>query len=108
MQGSSPKYKVSLTGSLTIEKAIEIKRELSAALASASLVMIDLSSVEDIDLACLQAVYAARAEATAQGKELHFEGTIPQRVAKRLSACGFLRGSPPVGAEEFEAALVDF
>lgn len=107
MQGSSQTNVVNLSGSLTIEKAAEIKRDLSTALASASRVMVDMSSVEDIDLACLQAVYAARAEAKALGKELHFQGTIPQRVAKRLSACGFLRGSP-VGAEEFEAALVNF
>jgi anti-anti-sigma regulatory factor len=107
MQGSSQTSTVNLSGSLTIEKAAEIKRELAAALSSSSRVSVDISAIEDIDLACLQALYAARAEAKALGKELHLEGTIPQRAAKRLSACGFIRGTP-VGAAELEAALVDF
>jgi len=107
MQGSSASETVKLQGPLTVDRAASIKAELSKALAGADRVMVDLSSAEDIDLAILQAVYAARAEAEATGRELHFEGTIPLRVAKRLSACGFLRGAPE-RAEDFEAALVGF
>jgi anti-anti-sigma regulatory factor len=107
MQGSSQASTVNLSGSLTIEKAADIKRELSAALSTSSFVSVDISAIEDMDLACLQALYAARAEAKAAGKELHLSGVIPQRAAKRLSACGFVRGSP-ANAAELEAALVDF
>lgn len=107
MQGSSQAITVNLQGSLSIDRAAEIKERLSRALASSARVAIDISSAEDIDLSCLQAFYAARAEAKAVGKELHFEGTIPQKVSKRLSACGFLRGAPE-RAEDFEASLVGF
>jgi anti-anti-sigma regulatory factor len=107
MQGSSQAITVNLQGSLGIDRAVEIKERLSRALASAARVTIDISSAEDIDLSCLQAFYAARAEAKACGKELRFEGTIPQRISKRLAACGFLRG-PSEHAEDFEASLVDF
>jgi len=107
MQGSKSARTVNLQGPLTIDKAAGIKASLAEALAAASVVIVDISSAEDMDLACLQALYAARAEAKAGGKQLHLEGTIPLRVAQRLSACGFLRGMPE-RAEEFEASLVGF
>lgn len=95
------------SGSLMIDRAASFASELSAALASTPRLLISLSGIEDLDLACLQVLYAARRSAAAAGKELHFVGTVSSRVVRRLAAAGFLRGSPE-RAEDFEAALTDF
>ncbi len=104
--GQSPRI-INLHGPLTIDRSSELKAEISDALGSCDNVLISISLVEELDLACLQVFYAAKAEALAAGKELHFLGSVPSRVAKRLAASGFLRG-PSEHAEEFESALVDF
>jgi len=104
--GPSPRI-VNLSGSLLVDKASALRDELAAALASSLHVLVSLSLVEELDLACLQVLYAARRSAAASGGELHFAGSVPSRVVKRLSACGFLRGMPE-RAEDFEASLVDF
>jgi anti-anti-sigma factor len=98
---------INLKGSLGVDHAGEIARELSEAIAACRSVLVGLSLVEDMDLSCLQVLYAAKALAAAQGKELHFLGSVPSRVARRLSTCGFLRGAPE-RAEAFESALVGF
>jgi anti-anti-sigma regulatory factor len=104
--GPTPKI-VNLHGSLTIDRASALKAEIGEALGLSDNVLLSLSLVEDLDLACLQVFYAAKASAVAAGKELHFLGSVPSRVSGRLAACGFLRGTPG-RAEEFESALVDF
>jgi anti-anti-sigma regulatory factor len=104
--GHTPKI-VNLSGSLTVDRAAALKEELSATLEGDDNVLLSLSLVEEIDLSCLQVIYAANAKAKATGKILHFVGSVPVQVAKRLSACGFLHGAPE-HAEEFEAALVGF
>jgi anti-anti-sigma regulatory factor len=104
--GQTPKI-VNLSGMLTVDRAAALKEELSAALEGSEIVLISLSLVGEIDLSCLQVIYAARVKAKAKGKSLRFIGSVPTQVAKRLAACGFLRGIPD-RTEEFEAALVDF
>jgi anti-anti-sigma regulatory factor len=98
---------VNLHGSLTVERASQLRDELAAALESADQAFISLSLVEELDLACLQVFYSARKTARAAGKQVHFVGSVPSRVVRRLAASGYLRGAPE-RAEEFEAALVDF
>jgi anti-anti-sigma regulatory factor len=95
------------SGSLSVERASSLKEELSAALAEGDKVLVDVSSIEELDLACLQVLYAANLSAKAAGKELHFSGALPSSIAKRLSSCGFLCG-PNEGPEGLESALVDF
>lgn len=104
--GQSPKI-VNLHGLLTVDRVSALKNEIEAALGSSDNVLLSLSLVEDIDLACLQVFYSAKVGASASGKELHFLGSVPSRVSKRLAACGFLRGVSE-HAEEFESALVGF
>ena len=104
--GQTPKI-VNLHGSLTVDRANALKDEIGEALKGSENVLVSLSLVEDLDLACLQVFYAAKASAVAAGKELHFLGSVPTRVSGRLAACGFLRGAS-ARAEEFESALVDF
>lgn len=95
------------SGALIIDRASAFRNELSDALRSSRHITLDLSHVEELDLACLQVLYAARRAAIAAGKELHLSGTISPRVTKRLSAVGLLSGTPG-RAEDFEASLLDF
>ncbi|HOX32152.1 MAG TPA: STAS domain-containing protein [Spirochaetales bacterium] len=103
---SSPTI-VKPSGSLMVDKAAPLRDELLAALDASDAIILDLSLVEDIDLACLQVLYAAARSASARAKRLRFQGTVPARVAKRLAASGLSRGSSD-RAEDLEASLVDF
>ncbi len=107
MEQNSSRRTLKLAGALNIERASSLKAELAAALSASSEVFADLSAIEDLDLACLQVFYAAHKQALARGKIFHFTGSVPGRVVRRLSASGFLRGSPDT-AEDFEASLADF
>lgn len=98
---------VNLSGVLYTDRAAALKKELEEALAGSGPVLVSLSLVEDIDLACLQVLYAARRSAKALGREFHFVGSIPSRLCKRLCAAGFLRGHPE-RTEDVEAGLVEF
>jgi anti-anti-sigma regulatory factor len=103
---SSPEA-VKLHGALTVEHAARLKSEIAEALAGRENVLLNFSQVEDLDLACLQVLYSAKASAAAAGKELHFLGSIPPRVSERLVSCGILR-SASEHAEDFELALATF
>lgn len=104
--GQSPMI-INLHGALTVERSEALKDEIAAALEGHDNILLSISLVEELDLACLQIFYAAKAQAEAEGKELHFLGSVPSRVTKRLAACGFLRGLSG-NADEFESALVGF
>jgi anti-anti-sigma regulatory factor len=104
--GQSPKI-VNLQGSLTVDKAAALKVQIETAMDGCDKLLLSISLVEDIDLACLQVFYSAKSSAAASGKELHFLGSVPSRVSKRLIACGFLHGHSE-HADEFESALVGF
>jgi len=104
--GLTPRI-VNLQGSLTVDRAVTLKAEISEAISNYDNVLLSISLVEEIDLACLQVFYSAKASAKAAGKEMHFLGSVPSRVLKRLVACGFLRGVAD-HAEDFESALVGF
>jgi len=107
MQHDSAPTIVNLSGSLTIDRASALKDELLAALSASSNVHVSLSLAEELDLACLQVLYAAKKSAVSLGKEFHFAGTMPDRVLKRLAACG-LCSSAASRAEDFEAGLPGF
>lgn len=104
--GQSPKI-LNLQGPLVIDRAASLKEEFGSALSESDQVLISISLVEEIDLACLQVLYSARAQARAQGKELRLVGSVPSRVVERLEACGIVKGSPE-RAEDLESALVGF
>jgi anti-anti-sigma regulatory factor len=106
MQAGNMPFVLDLGASLTVERAASLKDELAAALAGQGGVRLSFSSVEEIDLSCLQVLCAALRSAKASGKDLHFTGTLSRRVAERLRSCGFLRDeSGP--AEGLEAALAE-
>lgn len=99
--------RLTLKGSYQVDRAASLKTELEAALAASSYVLLDLSQVEDIGLASLQLIYAARRSALAEGKNLHLMGSLNPRIVSRLGTAGFIKGEPD-RAEELEAALIDF
>ena len=107
MQAGLQTKTVKPSGSLTVERASSLKAELAAALAGGDEVRIDLSSIEELDLACLQVLYAARSSAKAAGKALGLTGELREPVLRRLSSCGFLVG-PAARPEDLDSALVDF
>jgi anti-anti-sigma factor len=107
MQSGQTPIVINLSGSLAVDRAAALKEELTKALEGCESVVINISQVEEIDLSCLQVLYSAGSTAKTKGKGLHFAGSAPAKVVKRLAACGFLRGEPE-RAEEFEAALVGF
>jgi anti-anti-sigma regulatory factor len=107
MQSGQTPAVITLSSSLTVDRAAALKEELSAALESNENVVLNIAQVEEIDLSCLQVLYAAGSTAKAKGKGLHFIGAAPAKVAKRLASCGFLRVESD-RAEAFEAALVGF
>jgi len=98
---------VKLIGQLTVDRASTIKDEISQAFRKRAIVLLDFSQVEDLDLACLQVLFSAKLGAAAAGKELHFLGTLPERVSRRLVSCGILRADTD-HAEDFETALAAF
>ncbi len=98
---------VNLSGSLLVDRAAQLKKELGEAVAASERVLVSLSLVEELDLACLQVLYAARRAAAAAGRELRFVGSVPSRIVERLYVTGFLKGKPE-RAEDFEAMLQDF
>ncbi len=60
--GQSPRI-LNLQGTLTVDRAQGLKAELSEALSANDVVLLSLSLVEELDLACLQVFYAAKTEA---------------------------------------------
>jgi len=106
IQGESGKI-VNLSGPLIVDRSQALKDELTAAIAESSDIHVSLSLIEDLDLACLQVLYAAKRQAGAEGKGFHFSGTVPSRVVRRLAAAGILKGSHQ-RAEDFEADLIGF
>jgi anti-anti-sigma regulatory factor len=98
---------INLDASLTVDKASSLKEELSAALSGAGNILLNLSEVEELDLSCLQVIYAARTQAKASGKTLHLSSPAREHVVARLAACGFLRG-PSERSGDLESALVGF
>jgi anti-anti-sigma regulatory factor len=89
---------------LNIEKASVLKSDIASALMSGDSLDIVFSGVEELDLSCIQVLYAALLQAKSTGKELHFVGALSKRVAERLKRCGFI-GEAYGKAEELEAAL---
>ncbi|MGO8694520.1 MAG: STAS domain-containing protein [Rectinemataceae bacterium] len=104
--GASPEV-LSLVPSLTIDKAAELKTKISKALEGSDLIHLELSKVEDLDLACLQLIYAARSAARAAGKRIVLVGNPSPHVMKRLAAAGFLRSNPGAEAGPLETALIN-
>src|ERR1039458_6514944 len=60
---------LTLSGSLTIEHGHELREALSGIIARGNQVFVSLAEVEDVDVASLQILYAARTEALRENKD---------------------------------------
>ena len=60
---------LTLAGSLTIEQAHQLREVLSGIIARSNQVFVSLAEVEDVDIASLQILYAARTDALRAKKE---------------------------------------
>jgi anti-anti-sigma regulatory factor len=107
MPESLPEKEISLKGSLLVDRAKEIKETLSKALQQSDSVLVDLSSAADIDLACIQTLYAAKRTAEKKGISFSFTLSIPEHIMKKLTKSGFLRKALG-NAEELGSSLVGF
>jgi ABC-type transporter Mla MlaB component len=80
---------VNLEGSITLP-SIERHRTLLREQVDASpVVLVSLSRSEEIDLAGVQLLYAARRYASSLNHELHITGSVPESIADRLFRSGF-------------------
>jgi anti-anti-sigma factor len=98
---------VSLEGDATIAEVGTLTTRLSEAIDNSAKVLINLSHVTSMDLAGIQALYAAKKEARARGVALHFTGSASDSVREALEAGGFVKQAP-ADARELEAGLLDF
>ncbi len=94
-------------GVLGIETASPLRQELLAALAGSDEVLFDFSGAEDIDLAVLQVLYAARRSAELGKVRFSLMGKVSEKISKRLQVAGFTH-SPCRTGEELETSLVDY
>jgi len=94
-------------GALGIEAASPLRQELLAAFAGSDEVLFDFSLAEDIDLAVLQVLYAARRSAELGTVRFSLMGKVSEKISRRLQVAGFTR-TPCRTGEELEASLVDY
>lgn len=83
---NAPLTRLAIQGELTIFTAADLRQQLLDALASGQEVDVDLSEVSEIDSAGLQLLVAAKREAAACYRQLHFTGHS-QAVFEALELC---------------------
>jgi anti-anti-sigma regulatory factor len=98
---------VSLEGDATIADVGSLTARLKEAIDNSAKVLINLSHVTGLDLAGIQALYAAKKEARERGVALHLTGTASDSVREAFEAGGFVKQAP-ADARELEAQLLDF
>jgi len=94
-----PVTRLSPQGILGIEKAASLRAEIFESLSGSATVEFDFSGIGDLDLPCLQVLYAARHEALERGLEFRLSGKVSSRVVRKLRASGFVNGTPESGAD---------
>ncbi len=82
---------VRLEGALTIERAHELKDILLGALTSGRDVLLNMESVTEVDLSCLQLLCAAHKASLNAPKPLSIQGARPIALSQAMWDAGFLR-----------------
>ncbi len=80
-----------LSGELTIQDADRLRSTLIEELARVDRIGIDLSSVTDVDIACLQLFCAAHKTSMDSDKLIKFEGVLPNLFKQAVKNAGYLR-----------------
>ena len=81
---------VNLHGDITVSRVPELQELLRTHIDAKPMVVASLSQAEEIDLAGVQLLYAARRYAARQDKRFELTGTVPEAVATRLFRTGFV------------------
>jgi len=89
---------------ISIEKAVSLRQELLDGMAGCDSLVVNLSSVETMDLSAIQMLIAAQKEAVIQGKKFHLGGTLQPKVMRQLMLAGFITKEYQ-NAEDIEAEL---
>ena len=84
---------VTFEGDLTITHAHEIRNVLVNVLNKADAVRMDVRGVTGADLAGLQVLCSAHRTAMHQGKQLSYDGAVPEPIGKAIEEAGFSRPS---------------
>lgn len=83
---------LSFKGSLTIERAEEVKETLLKALNSNEQeIFLNLSDIEKIDISFLQILYAANLEAVSKNIKISLKGIVPESIRDVAKITGFDR-----------------
>ncbi len=97
--GHAPVTRLGPQGNLGIEKASALRGEIIDAFSRGGLIEFDFAGIVDLDLPCLQVIYAAHREARARDVRFRLVGRVNPRIAGRLKASGFVTAIPETGAE---------
>ena len=81
---------VNLEGRVTLATVEKLQERLRKQIDEKPVVLASLSQTDEIDLAGVQLLYAARRYAVEHGKEFHLTGSVPERVARTLFESGFV------------------
>ncbi|HUX40994.1 MAG TPA: STAS domain-containing protein [Rectinemataceae bacterium] len=98
-EGQVSVTRLSPQGNLGIEKASSLRAEILDGFSGGAPVEFDFSGIGDLDLPCLQVLYAARREAIERDLHFRLSGSVSPRIARRLKASGFVNALPESGAE---------
>jgi len=80
---------VNLEGSITLPSIEQHRTVLHEQIEASPVVLVSLSRSDEIDLAGVQLLYAARRYASSLNHEMHITGSVPEAVAERLYRSGF-------------------
>ncbi len=80
-----------LTGNLTISRADDMRSAISESLKDADYIEIDLSSVEEADLACLQLLCSAHRTSKHLGKSFGFSDSLADSFKHAVRSAGYAR-----------------
>jgi anti-anti-sigma regulatory factor len=82
---------VTLSGSLTIDRAVELRSTLLEALDSRDEVLLDLGGAGEIDLSFLQILCSAHKTSLIRHKRFALEGKRPEVLERIVKEAGFRR-----------------
>ena len=80
---------VNIEGDVILSNTEAISTLLKDAIDEKPMVLVSLSQTNDIDLAGIQTIYAARRYAIKKKRSFHVTGAIPELIARRLYQSGF-------------------
>lgn len=81
---------INFTGDVTLPTVGTLAGTAQQALQEVPMVLVSLSQASDIDLAGIQMIIALKRYARAEGKSVHLTGAVPDTVAARFVAGGFI------------------